>query len=227
MKGRDIGSTTREEKLLSYVATFQKHQKKNRQGLKVSDKLRKTAETYSAMIPAEARKAAEIIGIPFAVELSNLCQYIYLVSCDLDCLFEEMAVARSRWKKKLYARLVAMTIFECTNDFVFLLGKPFKEKLMKIRLANLDANRKSVHKEIVEFNKTHNVFLKRIRNSVIGHRDHNAEMQIDLIKSLKTDKLYRIGIRYFAWELKLWTLLISPLLNELLARLARLQKKAK
>jgi hypothetical protein len=52
-------------------------------------------------------------------------------------------------------------------------------------------------------------------------------MQIELIKSLKTNKLYRLGIRYFAWELKLWTLLLIPLLNELLARFARLPKKAK
>lgn len=177
------------------------------------------------MIPSEAKNSAAIIGIPFLAQLANLIQYIELMAYDVLCLCEDMLTTRSRWKKKLYARLIAITIFESMNDLAFLLGKPFKEKLINIRLPNFDTNRRTVHKEIVEFNKAHNDRLKKIRNTVIGHRDHNAEMQIDIIKSLRPGDIYRVSADFFSVQSKFHTLLYLPLMKEVNARLMLLSKK--
>ena len=224
-KAKEIRSNSKEKKLSGFVATCQNYQKVIRRGLKSAEILRRGAAKYSSMIPDGAKPASVTIGIPFLVQLINLLEYILLMDYDLSCLFEEMASTRSRWKKRLYARLVVINLYECANDFAFLLGKPLREQLIVIRLPNLDVERRIIHNEIVKFNKSHNAFLKRIRNSVIGHRDHDAESQIEFIKSFKTNEIYRLGIEYFAWGLKFWSLLLTPLMKELAARLTLLSKQ--
>jgi len=224
-EAQKICSTNKEKKLSGFVATSQKLQKVIRRGLKSNEELRKITAKYSSMMPDKAKHAAKTIGIPFLLQLNNLLEYINLMDYDLICLFEEMAITRSRWKKKLYARLVVNNLYECANDFAFLLGNPLKEQLIVIHLPNLEVARRTIHKEIVKFHKSHNAFLKRIRNSVIAHRDHNAESQIEAIKSLKTNEIYRLGTEYFAWASKFRMLLATPLMKELVARLTLLSIK--
>lgn len=224
-EAQKIRSTNKEKKLSGFAVTCQNFQKVIRQGLKSARLLRKEAAKYSSMIPDEAKHAAVTIGIPFSVQFANLNEYILLMDYDLICLFEEMAITRSRWKKKLYARLVVINLYECVNDFAFLLGKPLREQLIVTLLPNLEVARRTIHKEIVKFNKSHNAFLKRIRNSVIAHRNHNAESQIEFINSLNTKEIYRLGTEYFAWNSKLLILLLTPLMKELTARFTLLSIK--
>ncbi|MGO9613970.1 MAG: hypothetical protein ACLPX5_13180 [Dissulfurispiraceae bacterium] len=105
------------------------------------------------------------------------------------------------------------------KDFAYVLGKPFRDHLIKIFLTNFDAERKIIHKELVEFNKSHTAFLKRIRNFVIGHRDLNAKTQIEIIESLKDKQIYRLGTQFLTWLGKLINLLLTPIMKELLVRL--------
>jgi len=227
-KVKGVSSTNRENKSSSFSATSQSAQKALRQMLKKTSELRKSAEEYNSAlnskVPSNTKHAIETIGIPFMVSLSNLVQYVLLMSHDLICLFEEMVCTRSRWKKKLFARHVAITLYECMNDFEFLLGKPFREQLIRIRLPALDTARKAIHKEIIMFEKSHGAYLKKVRNSVIGHRDHNAETQIELIKSLKPSHIYRLSSKFLRWQHKFWNLLLHPLVKELNDRLARVSK---
>lgn len=95
------------EKNLSIVATFRGHQKTIHTALRSSNELRKGADdllsTFSALGATKA-----ITAMQFQISFASLCQYIFLSSLDLSCLLEEMISTRSRWKKKLYARLVAL-----------------------------------------------------------------------------------------------------------------------
>lgn len=224
-EGQKIRSTSKGKKISVFVANSQKLQKKFRQLLKAVGVLRKETAKLSSMISDEATNAGVTLGIPFLAQLTNLLEYILLMDYDLICLFEEMVITRSRWKKKLYARLVVINLYECANDFAFLLGKTFREQLIVIHLPNLEVDRRTIHKEIVKFQKSHNAFLKRIRNSVMGHRDHNAEAQIEFIKSLKTNEIFRLGTEYFEWDSKFQRFLATPLLKELTARLNLLNKR--
>jgi hypothetical protein len=177
-EAQKIRSTSKEKKLSRFVTTLQNYQKTIRKMLKVTEVLRKEAAKCSSRFPDEAKHAVETIGIPFLMQLVDLIKYINLIDYDLVCLLEEMVRTRSRWKKKLYARLVVINLYECAKDLVYLLGKPLREQLIVICLPNLDVERRTIHKEIVKFNKSHTAFLERIRNSVIGHREHNVRNKL-------------------------------------------------
>jgi len=192
------------------LSAFSKHQRTLRKMIRKSTALRELAERT---------------GLPALVWQCNLIQYVSLWSHDYSGLVEEMLRASSRWKKKLYARHLAITIFEGTSDFAVLLGKPLRDHLVGFGLATrLEAERKTLHKEIVQFARSHGPFLKRIRNSVIGHRDHNAKTQIELIDSMKPAIMYRLCLALIRWSKKFYQTLLIPILQELDGRLARVSK---
>jgi hypothetical protein len=223
IKLQGLRSTNREKKLSHFVATFQGHQKVIRKGLKGANEFRKGAEELLSKLPVGSKGA--IANVQFQISLAGLLQYMFLLSHDLSCLVEEMICTRSRWKKKLYARLVALTMYECSNDFAFLLGKPFREQLINLHLTYRDADRKTIHKELIEFNRSRNAFLKKIRNSVIGHREHDGKTQIEVIQSLKPMQIYRLVHEYYQWYRKLWQFLLIPIINDLRAIVASANEK--
>ena len=218
-------STSKKKKRPGYVTSFRSLQKTIRAAIKSNGALKKVVAQFMSIMPDEYKPVLITFGIPFYVQLADLTEYIYITNYDLSCLFEEMVSTRSSWKRKLYARLVVLTLYECADDFAFRSGKPLREQLEVILLPNFDVQRKTIHKEIVNFNNSHKAFLKRIRNSVIGHRDHNPESQLELIKSLKVSEIVRLGTEYFAWCGKVHNLLTLPIMNELVARLAHIKKK--
>ena len=185
----------------------------------------RSTRNIAGLMDSKVPGITEIIDLQFKADLSNLIQYILIIEVDLWCLLEDMVVTRSRWKKRLYARLIAITMFECFDDLNYLLGKPLRDQLMKAHLSHFETNRQKIHSQFSALNKKYKAPLKIIRNCSIGHREHSVEKQLEAIASFKPVQMYKIAYKYIILNRKALSLLLLPIEEEMEQRYVELSNK--
>lgn len=172
-------------------------------------------------ISKELRGLAESVRLTSLVHLCNLLQYYAIWMHDFSCLLEDFVATRSRWRKKLYARHVALTIYEGAEDCTYLFGKQFKDLIERLRMPNeVETSRRQAHAEITGFLRRNRQFLKTLRNATIAHRDHDSEKQIGLIGSIDTVRVHKLSKELLDGSQKCMVL-VRMTLEQLVIRIGR------
>ena len=141
-----------------------------------------------------AHSGAVELGLPNVITAYNLGLYILLLDMDWSILNWDMMHATNEWRRKFVARQMAVFLYEASEDITQLLGRDYREALKSLGIGeNLLQELGQVSKQLSRFKKTNEDFLKRIRQFVGAHRDHDAAAQLDILDSLEPLKVYALA----------------------------------
>ena len=130
-------------------------------------------------------------------------------------------MADTQWRKKLYARLLAMTLVECVEDITQLLGKEFRLSLDKA-IAKNDYKQKlnPIVKALIEFKKKHECDLRDIRNIAAAHRDQDAARQLSAINKINPKTLQNLSLEFVELLLP-FNKMMTEVMNDMTAEWGR------
>lgn len=130
----------------------------------------------------------------------NLCIFSDIISIDLTILLEKVRLASREQEKKLYARVIALTIVDYLDNISVLIGRDCLSELKKNNMAEFLDEFKSIHKKFSNFQNVNERILRDIRNNTIAHKSKDALKLNDLINKLNVEEIYSFGI-----DLKVYT----------------------
>jgi len=141
--------------------------------------------------------------------LINVVQFSLLFNFDLSCLLRDLRARKGTWHVKLHARHLALTMFECVDDFLALLGKDFRALVASTdstgaALAKLN----DLHSHLRVFQDQHREFGP-IRHNITAHREHNAAVQIHLLQNLDDAAIENAALAMIQWLSNLHALTTS------------------
>ena len=151
---------------------------------------------------------------PFDRRLLNLIQFACLYLTDMAILLELSDMARAERKKRLFARLIALHVFECFDRFGEMLHQTFAARVRQLATHEQFG---PVLKELRKLRKAHAPLLRNMRNSVIAHRDPDASVQLAMIRSIDPKRIHRMGVDVVKWLTSLITAL-KPFVQEARSR---------
>jgi transcriptional regulator with XRE-family HTH domain len=162
--------------------------------------LRGQAELAGALIESvSTREKLESGGADQRIAILNALQFAILFNFDLRQLLRDIAVSRRSWAAKLYARVLALTLYECTEDFMAILGKDFRNALTELGTPEHVRLLNELHRRVCMFFDEHRAELQAIRGEVIGHRQHDASVQIAQLRRISVDRIRDLGYELLAW----------------------------
>lgn len=163
-----------------------RHRWKNRRRLVVSASLQRT-------LKANCDKA-KAHNLPTYVGIYNVGLFIAVAEQDVSTYSEAIVFARSEWHRKFHARGLAVLLLELSEDLPELLGKKYRNWLSELELGSEWTERlNNIGRQLSSFRKEHTPFLRRVRNYIGAHRDHDASTQLELIDSLDVLEVFRLG----------------------------------
>jgi hypothetical protein len=148
---------------------------------------------------AAARAEAEAQGLQDEGVLLNATLYAILFNYDLRQLLHDVETTRGTWGGKLYARVLALTLYECSKDFQSLLAKNFQRVVERFATDGDVAMLRSLHSRVCEFYNRNRVFLVEIRTESMGHRHTDASIQMARIETLPIADVERLGVQLLLW----------------------------
>lgn len=142
----------------------------------------------------QLRQELEKGGRTYGAEIVNALLFCLVVSRDLACLGEDLLQPKSEWHGNLYARLLALTLVEYTEDLSAMLGRSFRESALALDDApNAEERLNNLLLKLHCFRREEDKFLRGIRNNTVGHREHDARAQADWISRLDPLKIRDLG----------------------------------
>ncbi len=139
----------------------------------------------------------------------NIILFFSMSNYDISAIKKNIIKCQDIWERLLFCRLLAITIFEFVDDVHQLLGKEFRSKMTFLFNNNYDFEEINIlGKKLSNFKKYINGGFKTIRHNTIGHRDHDAFKQYEIINAINYDDFINISddaiklitdyVRYFS-----------------------------
>lgn len=121
-------------------------------------------------------------------QMNRIAMYITILSMDLTVLRSRLVLERDGYVKNVYARQLAVLVYEFIQDYPNLFGKQFWKMLKKLPNSEEQVRVfKTIGKKICNIKQKHRKMLKEIRVCVAAHRDKDGERQYDIISKLSID----------------------------------------
>jgi hypothetical protein len=191
--------------------SFEKNQRAIEKNLESCEKARNVAEQY------------DMEDIIFIV---NINQFVMLFNYDLNILGYDLLATEQGWRRKLYARLLALLIVEFLEDVGELLGKSFRSKVIAISDKSASIDRlNSILKQLNQLRSKHEKDLRSIRNIAIGHKDKDAKRQVEVINNLDIDGLQSLAIDITNW-ITSYSLFLTDLIDAITGQVNGSQSEA-
>jgi hypothetical protein len=131
--------------------------------------------------------------------LVNASQYVTLFNYDLRQMLYDIKRGGDSWGGRLYARLLALTLYECTEDITALLGRPLREAVSELGGPAALDTLKGLHKRAAIFFDDNRPLLQAIRLQVIGHREQDAAIQVGQLEALDLKHIEYLGYEMLKW----------------------------
>lgn len=176
-----------------------------------------TALEENLEVSIKARVTAEQKNLEDIVFIININQFVIIFAYDLSVLMPDLLITEAGWRRKLHARLLALSISEFFEDITELLGKNFRNKveLLGDKLISFD-RLNAIMKQLNQLRLKHEKDLRSIRNIAIGHRDKDAKTQLDLINNLDVE-----GLQFLAKDVMEWLKSIIKFLTGVINKIAQ------
>ena len=131
---------------------------------------------------------------PSFLPVLNTVQFCLICYLDVPLLTWQMMCAETPWRRKLNARLLAMTLAEYLEDFPSLFGKNFRTSLGQsgagdLLLGELARTMKKLH----EFKRKHEPMLREIRNVTAAHRDNDADLFLGVVGGINPSEIWELS----------------------------------
>jgi hypothetical protein len=164
------------------------------------------------------RPFVQRLGAADHVCLLNVAQFVLLWNADLAALLGDLhdlrdnASLRAGWRRKLAARQLALTIVEAVDRLRSLCGQSFRESIVQVGGDPLLTRVNELHRRLHVFSEAHDEELRRVRNTIVGHRDADASTQIEALRTLSVD-----AVEQYAWSFVSWNTDMFSLLSDVMA----------
>jgi hypothetical protein len=145
-------------------------------------------------------------------EIYRISEFLLIGMCDVSILAYDVIRCQPSWRQNLYARLLALTLVEVTEDLTQILGSPFKNKLAEA------FNRPELNdqvKGLSRFLAAHEKELREIRKNVAAHRDHDPAVQLKFITDLDVDSLLDLAREFETHSNGLLRFITNELLHKM------------
>lgn len=156
-------------------------------------------------------------------EVLNAFLFIALGSYDLSVFAEELAVAQSLEKKRIYLRLIALHSVEFFDKVAPLTGSTLNSDTTLRGLAEESALR-SAARTLRSLQRKYGRELRLFRNNVIAHRDLDGIKQLEMIRGVDAEQVIALATDLFAVECRLLVAYIA-LGARMSRRLTAIQKR--
>ncbi|HEX3856861.1 MAG TPA: hypothetical protein VHY30_06160 [Verrucomicrobiae bacterium] len=134
---------------------------------------------------------------PAYMPLWNAFQYCGIADLDLSILIYQLMGAETDWRRKLNARVLAMTLFECVDDIPAILAKDFQAGIASLANGHsLMEELDSIRKDLAGFGKKHKNILEEIRHIATAHRDQRADLQMVVIKGINVKMVCELSMEF-------------------------------
>ena len=144
----------------------------------------KSLEESQETIKIEYKKSLNL-GIEENREVFNLALFVLNVEYDVSALKMTYLEMFNPWYKKFAIRMLAVQLYEISEDFPQLLGTRFRQLIQQFDHQNrLENELNQITGGINKFKNDHSTELKEIRNYIGAHRDHNGNTQLKLIEGM-------------------------------------------
>lgn len=124
----------------------------------------------------------------------NLCIFSSIVDIDLTILLEKVSLAKREQEKKLYVRVIALTIVDYLDNISVLIGRDCLAELKNNNMTEFLDEFKSIHRNFSTFKKNNERVLRDIRNNTIAHKSKDALKLNELIRNIEIEIIYNFGI---------------------------------
>lgn len=131
--------------------------------------------------------------------LANLAQFVLILQYDLRIHGSDFEATNRRWRRNLYARQIATTLFESIEDLTKLCGRALTGELVDFAPQDTLEKLQSTLRGLRSFRRSHSTTLKEIREVISAHRDHNAQTQITTMKNIDIDRILDLNADYILW----------------------------
>ena len=161
-----------------------------RRRFRKATKKKLAAAAYALGEVVKTRKKLQKYRVSEVLCVYDAAQFCIMFDADLSVLTRDMCCTSDWWQSRLYGRLLAMTMLECVEDVPSVLGKRFREALRGLVSDPVQHERISgITKRLSEFRKTNEAELREVRRIAAAHRDHNVNVQLQVIDTLDLKKL--------------------------------------
>jgi hypothetical protein len=130
--------------------------------------------------------------------LYHIGMAVNVVQADFAILLERYLLSSRDYEKKLYARILAVTIIEFLDDVNNLLGKDLVQELEKLGFKKYVPKLKEINKNLSAFKKSHGKLLREIRNTAMAHKAKSAEVLYKSVYLLDHQSICEVAIRVYA-----------------------------
>lgn len=130
----------------------------------------------------------------FFNSLYNSSIYISIFDMDISVLSEKYILAKREYEKKLFSRIIALTIIEFLDDINPLLGRDLSRQLNEFKQEKYVKPVREITKKFAKYKNENEEFLRAIRNNTIAHKNKNALQLHKFITEVDSKRIYNLAI---------------------------------
>lgn len=167
--------------------------KRNERSLRDSWKHKLKVLEGTLQVVAEGVKEANRQKLKPVELIWNLAGYVNAVAFDLAVTGELLMFERDQWKRRCFARMAAVNVYESSLDLPNMTGKEFRKEVLALpdsenflELLGLKI------KKIGKFKVSHQSWLKEIRLFCAAHRDQQLGNQLRVVFEISPTKVLRV-----------------------------------
>jgi hypothetical protein len=127
----------------------------------------------------------------------NIGLYLLIAHRDIQAVKIDALTHPNEWNRKLYARIILITIYEWDADKVT--GRTLRDALDSMMIPDeLKSQMVAVLRRLRLVQRKVTKDFSFVRNATIGHRDPNALAQYRAIRDLNINEVMAIAVEFFA-----------------------------
>jgi len=147
-------------------------------------------------------------------QIFNLSLYLALLFDDFLYIHEALISANGKRKKRVFAKQVAVQLYEASEDLKKLLGKPLSDSLIALNIPHELLNQLEQIKESLNFYRRKNQqVLFSIRNIVGAHRDNDSILYLEKLNSINPIDIVTISTEFINYMNIIFGLLTQIIQN--------------
>lgn len=127
-------------------------------------------------------------------QLNRIALYLTVILMDISVLNTHLAITIDEEIKGVYARHVALLIYEYLDDQPGIFGKEFRDIVSKLPHSSEHLEElRDLGSDLKEIRKHYGKLLYQIRNNVVAHMEQDGERQLEIIESIDLEDMVKLA----------------------------------
>jgi hypothetical protein len=150
----------------------------------------------------ELRRLRESGALPAAVsKINDFHETMIALLLDANCLRRAMSESRGEWEQRLFARHLALVLYEGFDDMAALLPEATREfaQSRTAEAANAKKRLGELKRSLATLRRRYAADLEPVRHAAAAHRDHDIRRFHEAVDSLDLQRLEIAATDFLTW----------------------------